>query len=99
MFNQLAVFLEFQLHTFVLNNCLGRSKEIKNAMNENVLRYAIPPEHGKRLERLAAGFYPNDKSNCSSFLRHKMTLISPSILRQYGIPVNKVISTSIFCFF
>ncbi|CAK8685556.1 unnamed protein product [Clavelina lepadiformis] len=52
--------------------------------------YAVPPEHGKRLERLAAGFYPNDKSNCSAFLRHKMTLISPSILHQYGIPVNKI---------
>ena len=60
------------------------------ANTELLFRYAIPPEHGKRLERLAAGFYPNDKSNCSSFLRHKMTLISPSVLKEYGIPVNKV---------
>uniref|UniRef100_A0A6F9DFV9 [histone H3]-trimethyl-L-lysine(9) demethylase n=1 Tax=Phallusia mammillata TaxID=59560 RepID=A0A6F9DFV9_9ASCI len=52
--------------------------------------YAVPPEHGKRLERLAAGFFPNSKSNCGAFLRHKMTMISPNILRQYGIPVNKV---------
>uniref|UniRef100_H2Z699 [histone H3]-trimethyl-L-lysine(9) demethylase n=1 Tax=Ciona savignyi TaxID=51511 RepID=H2Z699_CIOSA len=52
--------------------------------------YAVAPEHGKRLERLAAGFFPNSKSNCSAFLRHKMTLLSPSILRQYGIPVNKI---------
>ncbi|XP_078488525.1 lysine-specific demethylase 4C [Ciona intestinalis] len=52
--------------------------------------YAVAPEHGKRLERLAAGFFPNSKTNCSAFLRHKMTLLSPSILRQYGIPVNKI---------
>ncbi|XP_071953991.1 lysine-specific demethylase 4A-like [Antedon mediterranea] len=52
--------------------------------------YAIPPEHGKRLERLAAGFYPSSFKICPNFLRHKMTLISPSLLRQYSIPVNKI---------
>lgn len=52
--------------------------------------YSIPPEHGKRLERLATGFFPNSKSTCPAFLRHKMTLISPSVLRQYGIPFNKI---------
>ncbi|XP_033109242.1 lysine-specific demethylase 4C-like [Anneissia japonica] len=52
--------------------------------------YAIPPQHGKRLERLAAGFYPSSFKICPNFLRHKMTLISPSLLRQYSIPVNKI---------
>ncbi|XP_077980829.1 lysine-specific demethylase 4C-like [Glandiceps talaboti] len=52
--------------------------------------YAIPPEHGKRLERLAAGFFPSSFQGCSNFLRHKMTLISPHILRQYSIPYNKI---------
>jgi len=53
-------------------------------------RYAIPPEHGRRLERLAAGFFPADFSACPAFLRHKMTLISPQVLKEYSIPFNKV---------
>ncbi|CAH2294001.1 lysine-specific demethylase 4C isoform X1 [Pelobates cultripes] len=52
--------------------------------------YAIPPEHGKRLERLAQGFFPSSSQGCEAFLRHKMTLISPSILKKYGIPFDKV---------
>ena len=73
------------------------------------LRYAIPPEHGPRLERLASGesppkhtlpllltpvpstgLFPDCFEECSSFLRHKMTMISPSVLRQNSIPYNKV---------
>ncbi|XP_024879390.1 lysine-specific demethylase 4A-like isoform X2 [Temnothorax curvispinosus] len=52
--------------------------------------YAIPPEHGRRLERLANGFFPTNYQSCQSFLRHKMSLISPQILRQYSIPCNKI---------
>ncbi|CAN8004346.1 unnamed protein product [Ixodes hexagonus] len=52
--------------------------------------YCIPPEHGRRLERLAAGFFHGTSQECSAFLRHKMTVISPQILRQYSIPFNKI---------
>ncbi|XP_028284310.1 lysine-specific demethylase 4A isoform X2 [Parambassis ranga] len=52
--------------------------------------YCIPPEHGKRLERLAKGFFPGSAQNCEAFLRHKMTLISPSMLKKYGIPFEKI---------
>ncbi|GFR82207.1 lysine-specific demethylase 4C [Elysia marginata] len=52
--------------------------------------YAIPPEHGQRLERLAQGFFPTNFSECPAFLRHKMSLISPFILKKYSIPVNKI---------
>ncbi|KAM8839787.1 lysine-specific demethylase 4A [Synchiropus picturatus] len=52
--------------------------------------YCIPPEHGKRFERLAKGFFPGSAQNCEAFLRHKMTLISPSILKKYGIPFDKI---------
>lgn len=52
--------------------------------------YAIPPEHGKRFERIAAGFFPGSAKTCQAFLRHKMTLISPQILKQYSVPVNKI---------
>ncbi|KAL4236108.1 Lysine-specific demethylase 4B [Mactra antiquata] len=56
--------------------------------------YAIPPEHGKRLERLAQGFFPSSFKACPAFLRHKMTLISPKILKQYSIPFNKITQES-----
>lgn len=52
--------------------------------------YAVPPEHGRRLERLASGFFPSSSQACPAFLRHKMTLISPAILKQYSIPFNKI---------
>lgn len=52
--------------------------------------YAIPPEHGRRLERLATGFFQSDASACPAFLRHKMTVISPHMLKQYSIPFNKI---------
>ncbi|PIO32119.1 hypothetical protein AB205_0088190, partial [Aquarana catesbeiana] len=55
--------------------------------------YSIPPEHGKRLERLAKGesrFFPGSAQSCEAFLRHKMTVISPFILKKYGIPFDKV---------
>lgn len=53
-------------------------------------RLAIPPEHGKRLERLAEGFFSSHYQECPAFLRHKMTLISPAVLKQYSIPFDKV---------
>ena len=37
-----------------------------------------------------AGFFPGSFQACPAFLRHKMTLISPHILKKYSIPVNKV---------
>ncbi|KAI8773862.1 uncharacterized protein LOC106060082 isoform X1 [Biomphalaria glabrata] len=52
--------------------------------------YSIPPEHGQRLERLAQGFFPTSFSECPAFLRHKMSLISPFILKKYSIPVHKI---------
>lgn len=60
-----------------------------------ILRYSVPPEHGRRLERLANGFFPGSYKTCQAFLRHKMTLISPQILKQYSIPYNKVMKVMI----
>lgn len=37
-----------------------------------------------------AGFFPNSFKSCEAFLRHKMTLISPSVLKKYSIPFDKV---------
>lgn len=40
------------------------------------------------------GFFPSSAQDCPAFLRHKMTVISPSVLAKYSIPINKVN----FCF-
>jgi len=53
--------------------------------------YTIPPRFMRRFERLAEGLFPQLKKECSSFLRHKMCLISPSLLRQHSIPYNKIV--------
>jgi jumonji domain-containing protein 2 len=52
--------------------------------------YAIPPSHGKRFERIAESFYPDEFKNCRAFLRHKTTMISPLVLKKYSIPYNKI---------
>jgi jumonji domain-containing protein 2 len=52
--------------------------------------YVIPPEHGQRLERLAQGFYSSIAKDCNAFLRHKMSIISPRILKKNSIPFSKV---------
>ena len=53
-------------------------------------RYVIPPSYGKRFEKFAASHFPSLAKRCPAFLRHKMTLISPSILTQQSIPYSKM---------
>lgn len=52
--------------------------------------YAIPPAHGRKLEKLANRLFPESRNGCQAHLRHKMSLISPHVLRQNGIPFNKI---------
>uniref|UniRef100_A0A2K5CKI6 [histone H3]-trimethyl-L-lysine(9) demethylase n=1 Tax=Aotus nancymaae TaxID=37293 RepID=A0A2K5CKI6_AOTNA len=52
--------------------------------------YAVPPEHGQRLERLASELFPGSSRGCEAFLRHKVALISPTVLKENGIPFNRV---------
>lgn len=52
--------------------------------------YAVPPEHGRRLEKLANSCFPASFKTCAAYLRHKMTLISPQILKQHNIPFDKI---------
>lgn len=53
--------------------------------------YTIPTAHIRRFERLADGLFPQMKKACPSYLRHKMSMISPLILRQNCIPYNKIV--------
>ena len=52
-------------------------------------RLATPP-HPADTVSSAPGFFPGSSQGCDAFLRHKMTLISPIILKKYGIPFSRV---------
>ncbi|KAF4524768.1 hypothetical protein B566_EDAN012390 [Ephemera danica] len=52
--------------------------------------YVVPPRHGRRLERLANSYFPAQYLECSAFLRHKMSIISPQLLRSNSIPFNQI---------
>jgi len=53
--------------------------------------YCVPPEDGHKLERAVAGLFPHWRSLCSNFLRHKICMVSPQLLRQQGVRVTKVV--------
>ncbi|KAL6037211.1 hypothetical protein STEG23_016781 [Scotinomys teguina] len=52
--------------------------------------YAVPPEHGQRLEHLARQLFPASFQGCQAFLRHKVALISLTVLKENGIPFGRM---------
>jgi jumonji domain-containing protein 2 len=56
----------------------------------SLFRYVIPPSYGKQFEKFAASRFPALARRCPAFLRHKMTLIAPSMLTKQSIPYSKV---------
>lgn len=52
--------------------------------------YAIPTAYGRKLEELANRLFAENYELCNAHLRHKMTIISPNVLRKYQIPFNKI---------
>lgn len=52
--------------------------------------YAIPTAYGRKLEKLANRLFSENYELCNAHLRHKMTIISPHVLRQNQIPFNKI---------
>eukprot|EP00102_Acyrthosiphon_pisum_P005092 XP_001949351.3 PREDICTED: probable lysine-specific demethylase 4B [Acyrthosiphon pisum] len=55
--------------------------------------YAIPPSQGRRFEMLASNYFQDSKI-CSAFLRHKMYLMSPTVLKTNGIKFDKITQES-----
>lgn len=49
--------------------------------------YVIPEHERSRFEQLASFHFPDLRAHCPEFLRHKTTLLSPSILHQNNISV------------
>lgn len=52
--------------------------------------YAIPTAYGRKLEKLTDRLFADNFELCSAHLRHKMTIISPQVLRANQIPYNKI---------
>jgi [histone H3]-trimethyl-L-lysine9/36 demethylase len=52
--------------------------------------YAVPPAYGRKMEAMANYFFPASYKTCPAYLRHKMTLIHPRILRDHNIPYDRV---------
>ncbi len=53
--------------------------------------YCVPPKYGHLLERAAKKLFPNVAPLCTSFLRHKIALMSPEVLELHGVPVVKMV--------
>lgn len=53
--------------------------------------YSIPPKYGRKFEKLASRCFTKTYNKCSAYLRHKMSLINPILLKANNIPYNKVI--------
>lgn len=53
--------------------------------------YSIPPKYKKRFEVMAQSYYPEEYYQCSEFLRHKTSLISPSRLKDCAIPYHTAV--------
>lgn len=66
------------------------SERKKRKLMRFSFRYVIPPAYGRKFEQLAASRFPALAKRCPAFLRHKMTIISPSILTKESIPYSKM---------
>uniref|UniRef100_A0A8C7C7E0 [histone H3]-trimethyl-L-lysine(9) demethylase n=1 Tax=Oncorhynchus kisutch TaxID=8019 RepID=A0A8C7C7E0_ONCKI len=57
----------------------------------NYLHFGEPKSWSvARFVFLVLCFFPGSSQGCDAFLRHKMTLISPSILKKYSIPFDRI---------
>lgn len=52
--------------------------------------YAIPLHQSKQFESLASEVFPTAAKHCDNFIRHKSVLISPDVLQNRGLTVNKI---------
>ena len=53
--------------------------------------YSISQEDARKFEKVMRELWPNDSKNCPQFLRHKTYLVSPNLLKEKGINVNRLV--------
>ncbi len=53
--------------------------------------YCVPPSHADEMECLIRRLFPTESRNCSNFAYHGRCAVPPSVLRDKGIPVHKVV--------
>lgn len=53
--------------------------------------YSIPEEYAERFETLANSYFPDLYNECKEYLRHKVVMLSPSKLKEHGIPYRTVV--------
>lgn len=53
--------------------------------------YCVPPSQAYRLERAAESLFPQWANICKNFLRHKVCMMSPELLRSRGVTVHRVV--------
>mmetsp|Transcript_36790 Transcript_36790/g.57528 ORF Transcript_36790/g.57528 Transcript_36790/m.57528 type:complete len:536 (+) Transcript_36790:262-1869(+) len=53
--------------------------------------WAIPPHASERFFRFCETLFPDQRSKCNAFMRHKSFLVSPHKIRDAGIPLVKCI--------
>ncbi|SCV67365.1 BQ2448_6011 [Microbotryum intermedium] len=51
--------------------------------------YSVPQEQSERFERVMEGYFQQDRTKCSQFLRHKSFLASPRVLAGSNITLNR----------
>ena len=52
----------------------------------------VPPHSFRRFQNMCAQLFPGQQ--CEAFLRHKLFLVSPAVLRDYGIPHRYSLNTA-----
>eukprot|EP01125_Pyxidicula_operculata_P013871 TRINITY_DN459_c0_g1_i3.p1 TRINITY_DN459_c0_g1~~TRINITY_DN459_c0_g1_i3.p1 ORF type:complete len:238 (-),score=41.32 TRINITY_DN459_c0_g1_i3:145-858(-) len=57
--------------------------------------YCIPPEQGRKFERAASAYFPQQQKDCKAFLRHKQTMINPhTLVKKDGLEVYSTVQES-----
>ena len=49
--------------------------------------YGVPHHSNERFQSMCAQLLPGQRDKCRAFLRHKMFLVSPAVIREFGVPV------------
>lgn len=52
--------------------------------------YCVSPEERNKFNQMAESIFPDLHRECKSFMRHKDILLSPHVLRSYGIKYTQV---------